>query len=263
MIWVSINSILQNDAANSITDILGSFSSYLIAFPVATFQCGRYDVVIIWENDPKIIDFTQSMKAPLAYVSCCIICHTCCYKTFTGSNPIGSKVFFLLLSTFFITIHGYNELYYVRHKLETIKDWKFRLRIKCKTKKGRHRPDSYLQSAGYESRVLTNTPRGQRDFEAKFNKSDWTLKPKIFGETSPTAWYSALWVCSRLHTKCIEHVEFNGFTSELDFNTVQLVYLDPVQMQISRMAPQWGWGARPNTYQLLFPAIFCATSVSR
>ena len=52
--------------------------------------------------------------------------------------------------------------------------------------------DSYLQSAGYESRVLTITPRGQRDFEAKLNKTEWALKSKVFSESMLTAWYSAL-----------------------------------------------------------------------
>jgi hypothetical protein len=41
------------------------------------------------------------------------------------------------------------------------------MRIKKNEKKCRHLQDSYLQSAGYESRVLTNTPWGQRIFAEK------------------------------------------------------------------------------------------------
>ena len=67
--------------------------------------------------------------------SLCFLLPYVLLQYYAGSNPIGSKVFFFLLSTFFFTTHGYNELYYVRHKLETIKDWNFWLRIKSKTKK--------------------------------------------------------------------------------------------------------------------------------
>ena len=51
---------------------------------------------------------------------------------------------------------------------------------------------SNLQPAAYESRVLTNTPRGQRDFGAKLEKRVWALKYKVFGESMLTASYSSL-----------------------------------------------------------------------
>ena len=44
--------------------------------------------------------------------------------------------------------------------------------------------DSNLQSAGYEPRVLTITPRGQKNFAAKSNSLDLTLKLGFFSETS-------------------------------------------------------------------------------
>ena len=46
---------------------------------------------------------------------------------------------------------------------------------------------SYFQSSGYESRVLTTTPWGQMNFEAKLNKTKWTLKIQLFSETSINA----------------------------------------------------------------------------
>ena len=33
-----------------------------------TFQCGRYGVFTMWENDPEKCVFTQFMKVSLAYV---------------------------------------------------------------------------------------------------------------------------------------------------------------------------------------------------
>ena len=57
--------------------------------------------------------------------------------------------------------------------------------------------DSSLQSPGYESSVLTNTPWGQMNFGTKFTNRNYTLKSKDFTETSLTAWYSALWTGKR------------------------------------------------------------------
>ena len=70
-----------------------------------------------------------------------------------------------------------------KYVIESIKKKNLRMRIKKNEKKWRHYQDSYLQSVGYESRVLTNTPRGQRDFGAKLNKRLWALKFKVFGES--------------------------------------------------------------------------------
>ena len=40
------------------------------------------------------------------------------------------------------------------------------------------RQGSYLQSIGYESRVLTNTPWGEKEFGDKFNSTQWAWKIK-------------------------------------------------------------------------------------
>ena len=59
----------QKSLTNSITHFSGPFSTILMAFSKATFQCGRYGFVIFWENGPEVYYFTHFMKDPLAYVS--------------------------------------------------------------------------------------------------------------------------------------------------------------------------------------------------
>ena len=54
-----------------------------------------------------------------------------------------------------------------KYVIESIKKKNLRMRIKKNEKKWRHLQDSYLQSVGYESRVLTNTPWGQSIFAEK------------------------------------------------------------------------------------------------
>ena len=59
-----------------------------------------------------------------------------------SSNLIGSNIFYL---------RAYNEPYYIRHNLESIKNRNLRLRVKKNGKKCRHLQNSYLQTAGYET----------------------------------------------------------------------------------------------------------------
>ena len=165
-----------------------------MVFPDVTFQCGRYGLVRIWENDPEKCVMTQFMNGPLAYV---FVATSQVYMRCYNSSPVRIRSAVASFSYFFvhfpITIHAYNKSYYVRHKLESIKAEILDCTLKIRWK-FRHLQDSYLQSAGYESRVLTNTPRGQRDFGAKSNKRVWALKFKVFGESMLKAWYSALWL---------------------------------------------------------------------
>ena len=113
------------------------------------------------------------MKGPLAYVFCCHIAATMLRKFESDRRQ---RLLLPFLSLCMLTT---NTTYYILHKLESINDWNLSLRIK-KRKKCRNLQDSYFQSTASQSRMLTNTPWGQKDFGAKLNETDLTLKYKSF-----------------------------------------------------------------------------------